>query len=169
MTRSVIVLGTAHEFQGPKFTGHVKDPSYVMLIETSIDGCDFVFEEASGRRPTIAEELVNSTLGDGHYLDVDPQASERLQYGIPAETTASWPISMHDSPESYTSMFVTPQRLREELWIKRIDKERFSKALFIVGIGHSLSVAFRLENAGFVIEEARAYTPYNNLCRRRHA
>jgi hypothetical protein len=48
MTRSVLVLGVAHELQGSKFQGYVDDPSHGVLLKISMHGVDFVFEEASG-------------------------------------------------------------------------------------------------------------------------
>ena len=50
MTRSVLVLGVAHELQGSKFQGYVDDPSYGLPLKSSMHGVDFVFEEVSGLR-----------------------------------------------------------------------------------------------------------------------
>jgi hypothetical protein len=46
MTRSALILGVAHELQGPGFLGYVHDPSYLLLVEGAMIGVDFVFEEA---------------------------------------------------------------------------------------------------------------------------
>ena len=46
MTRSVLVLGVAHELQSSKFQVYVDDPSYGLLLQSSMHGVDFVFEEA---------------------------------------------------------------------------------------------------------------------------
>jgi hypothetical protein len=38
---------------------------------------------------------------------------------------------------------------REELWVKRIEQHEFESALVICGLVHLLSLAFRLQTAGF--------------------
>jgi hypothetical protein len=169
MTRSVLVLGVAHELQGSKFQGYVDDPSHGLLLKSSMHGVDFVFEEASGLGPSKAEDLAISILGAGQYVDIDPSLSERSSYGIPEVTAEGHAVAPMHSTESYCSLLMEAQRIREEVWIQRIKRQTFKKALAIVGIGHSLSIAFRLESAGFVIAEIRAYTPYGVLCRRAHS
>ena len=72
MARSVLVLGVAHELQGSKFQGYVDDPSFGLLLKSSMNGVDFVFEETAGLGPSKAEDLANSILGTGHYVDIDP-------------------------------------------------------------------------------------------------
>jgi hypothetical protein len=169
MAKSVTVLGVLHELQGPGFFNYVQDPSYPLLLKDVMRGIDCVFEEASGRGPSIAEDLAASLLGAGHYIDVDPARNERAKHGIPETTTGGGPIDLYNSPDSYVILLMDAQRLREELWIRTIEQRSFGKAILIVGIGHSLSVAFRLIGAGIVVEEVRAYTPHAKLCRRTHA
>ena len=169
MTRSVLVLGVAHELQGSKFQGYVDDPSYGLLLKSSMHGVDFVFEEAAELGPSKAEDLAIFILGAGHYVDIDPSQGERSKYGIPEITAEGYPVDPMHSTESYGSLLMDAQRMREEFWIQRIEQQTFKKAVAIVGIGHSLSIAFRLESAGFVIAEIRAYTPYGVLCRRAHS
>jgi hypothetical protein len=83
MRKSASVLGVPHQLQGPKFAGYVHNPTYSRFIEDLIKReVGFVFEEASGRGPSIAEDLAKSLLGSGHYLDVDPSRDERPKYGI---------------------------------------------------------------------------------------
>jgi hypothetical protein len=81
MTRSVLVLGVAHELQGSKLQGYVDDPSYGLLLKSSMHGVDFVFEEASGLGPSKVEDLAISILGAGQYVDIDPSLSERSRVG----------------------------------------------------------------------------------------
>lgn len=165
-TRSVRVLGLGHELQGPKFAGFVDDSSYRLLLSKKIKSFDMVFEEASGRSPSIAEELANSLLGRGHYFDVDPAADQRASHGIPVETTRSEPIDHMDSPDSFIRMIIEAQTRREEYWVCQIKEQQFSNALMICGIGHSLSFAFRLASAGFFVADPWAYLPHYKLCRR---
>jgi hypothetical protein len=169
MAKSVTVLGVLHDLQGPHFPGYVEDPSYPMLLESLMREIDCVFEEASGLGPSIAEDLAASHLGAGHYLDVDPPRNERAKYGIPEKTTDGCPIDPCNSPDTFAILFVDAQRLREELWIRRIEQHAFKKAIVIVGIGHSLSIAFRLIVAGIVVDQVLAYTPHQKLCQRKHA
>jgi hypothetical protein len=92
MSQLVRLLAVPHQLQGPRFRAYVEDSSYLQLVEGFIkDDVDFVFEEASGHRPSIAEECGNSLLGPGHYSDIDPSRSERLELGI-AETLSGLPI-----------------------------------------------------------------------------
>ena len=75
MNPRVTVLATLHVVQGAeKRVGNVHDPVYVALLEKLMlsEGVDFIFEEASGLGPTIAEKLALERLPFGHYVDIDP-------------------------------------------------------------------------------------------------
>jgi hypothetical protein len=83
MPRYITILGTSHDLQGAeKRKSSVNDPTFSEAIEFLLSGKDFVFEEASGCGPTIAEESAHEKLGPGHYLDVDPSRAHRERYGI---------------------------------------------------------------------------------------
>ncbi len=70
------------------------------------------------------------------------------------------------SPDDYYEwVAVDVQKVREELWIRRITESSFQNAFVIVGIAHNLSVAFRLASAGIRVEQAWSYTPHHKLCR----
>ena len=72
MPRHITILGTSHDLQGAeKRKSSVNDPTFSEAIEFLLSGKDFVFEEASGCGPTIAEKGAHEKLGPGHYLDVD--------------------------------------------------------------------------------------------------
>ncbi len=73
MSQSITLLAVLHEFQGPKFHNYVDDPDYKILVEDFISRVDFVFEEAGGKSPSIAEEFADSILKPDHYMDVDLQ------------------------------------------------------------------------------------------------
>src|SRR5580765_382909 len=69
MNPRVTVLATLHVVQGAeKRVGNVLDPVYVALLEKLMlsEGVDFIFEEASGLGPTIAEKLALERLPFGH-------------------------------------------------------------------------------------------------------
>jgi hypothetical protein len=168
VTRSVLVLGILHELQGPDFYNYVEDRSYPKLLETAMSGVDFVFEEASGQGPSIAEGAAAAILGAERYLDIDPSADERPQYGIPRVTASGFPIDPPDSSDSCCTVDHDAQRLREEEWVRRIKGREFQKALVIVGIAHSLSLQRRLSEAGFSVK-LWAYEPHAKLCRRKHS
>jgi hypothetical protein len=157
MTRCVVLLATLHEFQGPGFQGYVEDSFYEDTVESCIrtGRIDFVFEEAAGRSPSIAEDHANSLLGPGHYLDVDRRDEP----------------SLHSGPRpicGLTAVSVGQCRKREGVWFERMNGEDFKKALLICGVGHSLSFAFRLQDAGFNVELCQ-HLPYERLCKREHA
>jgi hypothetical protein len=167
----MIVLAVPHELQGPGFTGFVDVPSYRAAVSELIRfrDVDFVFEEAAGHGPSIAQEVGDSFLKPGHYLDIDPSRSERLQHGMAADSTKTWPIDpCGDFPDVGASLIVDEQRKREEFWLRRIQAQHFSKGLLVCGLAHSLSLAFRLRCAGISVTEALAYIPYNKLCTRSH-
>src|ERR1700693_1243607 len=86
MSGHVTVLATLHEHQGAKGrSGNSEDPMYVKLLNQLLiaEEFDFIFEEAAGWGPTIAEKLSRSKLEPNRYLDVDPPACDRAKLGIP--------------------------------------------------------------------------------------
>jgi hypothetical protein len=93
MDRSVFVLAVPHQLQGSGFVGYINDPSYERLVSNYLlDGCDFVFEEASGRQASTARDLTVKRLGSERYLDFDPPPTDRPKYGIPATCAGGGPI-----------------------------------------------------------------------------
>ena len=155
MNPRVTVLGTLHIFQGAeKRLGNVHDPTYVSLLDKLMisEEVDFIFEEASGLGPTIAEKLALEKLAFGHYVDIDPARGERSEFGIP--TNSSEPNMIGSPP---TVSFANWQILevhakREELWLNRIQQSEFKSALVICGLVHLLSFAFRLRDAKFFVQ-----------------
>jgi hypothetical protein len=90
MIPRVTVLATLHVVQGAeKRLGNVHDPMYVALLNKLMisEGVDFIFEEASGHGPTIAEKLALEQLPFGHYLDIDPARADRGDFCIPANSS----------------------------------------------------------------------------------
>jgi hypothetical protein len=166
----MIVLAVLHELQGPGFLGFVDVPSYRELVKELIHtGVDFVFEEAAGRGPSIAEDLTDSILKSGHYLDVDLPADERPQHGMAKKSVESVfidPCGNH--PDSCGASIVDEQEKRENFWLQRIQSEQFTKGLVVCGIAHGLSLAFRLRSAGISVSRVLTYTPYATLCNRVH-
>jgi hypothetical protein len=167
MSQSVQLIGIPHQLQGPKFNGYVEDSSYSDWVEGFIRRVDFVFEEAAGRRPSVAEQHADSILKPGHYMDIDPPVSERHKYGLAEESATGGPIDPCHSSDAYESPYVGEQIKREELWQKRIQAQKFDKGLVICGIAHSLSVAFRLQGVGMSVE-VYTYIPHGKLCSRQH-
>jgi len=164
MSNSVQVLAVPHQIQGEKFDGWVKpDLGYELLVKSLIAQVDFVFEEAAGRLPSVAQDLAHKSLGLGHYLDVDPSPDERGQYGIAKETGASWAIAPTRCEDSCRSEFIKEHRKREEVWLQKIQSRSFAKGLMICGTAHGLSFAFRLQCAGLTDVELHEYLPYNKL------
>ncbi|MGA7795509.1 MAG: hypothetical protein WCA19_20950 [Candidatus Acidiferrales bacterium] len=155
MNPRVTVLATLHVVQGAeKRLGNVHDPMYVALLNKLMisEGVDFIFEEASGLGPTIAEKMALEQLAFGHYVDIDPARAERMEYGIP--TNSSEPNMIGAPP---TVAFANWQILevhakREELWIKRMQQHEFQSALVICGLVHLLSFGFRLQEAKFSVQ-----------------
>lgn len=169
MTRSAVVLAVPHQLQGPAFGGYVDDPSYSLLLENvTRDGVDFVFEEASGRTPSTAEQVAVSRLGEDHYLDVDPSVDERPKYGIAKVTGGGGPIDPFRSKDIYESALLDEQRKREDLWVQRVVAQPFKKALIIVGLAHGLSLGFRLASAGIEVRDVFLYIPHEKVCRKPH-
>ena len=155
MIPRVTVLATLHVVQGAeKRVGNVHDPMYVALLEKLMisEGVDFIFEEASGFGPTIAEKLAIEKLAFGHYVDIDPSRTERPEFGIPANSSEP-----HMIGEPPTVAFANWQLLdvharREELWLARIRQRQFQSALVICGLVHLLSFAFRLQAAQYSVQ-----------------
>jgi hypothetical protein len=155
MMPRVTVLATLHVLQGAeKRVGNVHDPMYLALLNKLMisESVDFIFEEASGLGPTIAEKLALERLAFGHYVDLDPARSERAEFGIP--TNSSEPNMIGSPP---TVAFANWQVLevhakREELWLKRMQQRKFESSLVICGLVHLLSFAFRLQDANYSVQ-----------------
>ena len=155
MIPRVTVLATLHVVQGAKKRfGNVHDPMYVALLRKLMvsEEIDFIFEEASGLGPTIAEKLALEQLPFGHYVDMDPAKEERAEYGILANS--SEPNMIGEPP---TVAFANWQVLevhsrREELWMQRIQQHQFQSALVICGLVHLLSLSFRLQSAQYSVQ-----------------
>lgn len=148
----VTVLATLHVVQGAeKRVGNVHDPMYVALLEklTLSENIDFIFEEASGLGPTIAEKLALERLAFGHYVDIDPARGERPDFGIPSNSSEPHMIGSPPSVAFANWQILDVHAKREQLWLKRMQQHEFESALVIVGLVHLLSFAFRLESAGF--------------------
>lgn len=162
--KSILVHGIAHQIQGPNFQSYVEDESFRPWIKSLIRQfqVDFVFEEASGRGPSVAEELVRSLQNKVRYLDIDPPANERAKYGI-AQRTGGGPIDPAHSPDVYEISYVGEQKKREEEWLKRIQGSTFENGLVICGVAHTLSFAFRLQSAELHVINAYTYIPYSKL------
>lgn len=153
MARKVVVLATYHQLQGTNFNGYVDDPNYTRIVSDWIrsNKVDFVFEEASGHGPSIAENLA-SRLGSDRYLDVDPSRAERTKFGIPQDVQLCEPVDPCESNDVICEHNVDGHHLREELWLQKILDKNFKVGLFICGIAHGLSMGFRLQNHGFEVE-----------------
>lgn len=168
MTRSALILAVPHQLQGAKFPFFVDDPAYVDLLEESMEEqTDFVFEEAAGLSPTVAENLANSKLGPSHYVDVDPSRAERLTLGIPADSGGNEFLNPGQTADAYRWELVAVHEKREKLWVERIQARSFRHALIVCGIAHGLSLAFRLSHANVEVEKVYSYIPYDKLCRHR--
>jgi hypothetical protein len=165
MNKCVIVLGTLHQLQGDKFSGYSNDPSYGMLVQNVIESekLDFVFEEASGHVPSIAEVLARS-LGPNRYLDIDPSQVERPRYQIAEDTEHCQPVDVFESPECYCEQMLDEHQKREQLWLRRLEEQDFERGLMICGIGHGLSFSFRLQSAGFSVKSLH-YMPNHMVCK----
>jgi hypothetical protein len=175
MSKSVVVLAVPHQLQGKRFGGYIDVPSYSRLVKGLIrNRVDFVFEEAGGLRPSIAEDLAQAELGPGHYMDVDPPPSERPKLGIEAVTGGFSPNDPFETPEPGVPAdgcdwsIVEEQVKREKVWRERIEAQPFTKGLMVCGLAHSLSFAFGLLSAGMSVENYN-YAPFSKLCTRTHA
>lgn len=163
----MVVLGTSHNIQGAEHAkGNIDDPSYTDLLKKLIydHSIDFVFEEASGRGPTVAEKLTRARPDSNGYLDVDPSREERRECGIADSGSI---CHIYDDPsrsrEVYHLEVIQEQQKREELWLQRISEEHFKNGLIVCGYLHTLSFAFRLQTAAFRVK-AFSYVPHHKLC-----
>ena len=155
MISRVTVLGTLHILQGAENrVGSVHDPMYVELLSKLMlsEGVDFIFEEASGLGPTIAEKLALEKLPFGHYLDIDPARGERAALGIPSNSNEPHMIGEPPSVAFANWQVLVAQARREELWLERIRQHEFQSALAICGLVHLLSFAFRLQEVKFSVQ-----------------
>lgn len=151
----VTVLATLHIIQGAeKRLGNVYDPVYVALLDKLMmsEGVDFIFEEASGLGPTIAEKLALEKLAFGHYVDIDPARGERAGFGIPASSSEPNMIGTPPSVSFANWQLLEVHEKREELWLQRMQQRKFESALVICGLVHLLSFAFRLREAEFSVQ-----------------
>jgi hypothetical protein len=134
-----------------KRLGNVHDPMYVALLNKLLisEGVDFIFEEASGLGPTIAEKLSQQELGFGRYLDMDPARMERAEFGIPANSSEPHMIGTPPTVAFANWQVLEVHAKREELWLQRMQEHKFESALVICGLVHLLSFAFRVQAANF--------------------
>ena len=155
MIPRVTVLATLHVIQGAeKRLGNVHDPMYIALLNKLVvsESVDFIFEEASGLGPTIAEKLALERLAFGHYVDIDPARGERADFGIPANSSEPDMIGTPPSVAFANWQILDAHARREELWVKRIQQHKFESGLVICGLVHLLSFAFRLQDAKFSVQ-----------------
>ena len=155
MNPRVTVLATLHVVQGAeRRVGNVHDPMYVALLNKLMisEGVDFIFEEASGLGPTIAEKLALEQLPFGHYLDIDPARAARGDFGIPSNSSEPNMIGAPPTVAFANWQILDVHAKREELWAERIQQHEFNSALVIVGLVHLLSFAFRLQKAKFSVQ-----------------
>jgi hypothetical protein len=155
MNPRVTVLATLHVVQGAeKRVGNVHDPIYVALLDKLLvsEGVDFIFEEATGLGPTIAEKLALEKLAFGHYVDFDPPKEHRSDYGIPPSSSEPHMIGTPPNVSFANWQILDAHARREELWLKRIQQHEFQSGLVICGLVHLLSFAFRLQEAKFSVQ-----------------
>jgi hypothetical protein len=151
----VTVLATLHVIQGAeKRVGNVHDPMYVALLHKLLvsEGVDFIFEEASGLGPTIAEKLALEQLAFGHYVDMDPARADRPDFGIPANSSEPNMIGTPPTVAFANWQILDVHAKREELWLERMQRHEFKSALVICGLVHLLSFAFRLQKAKYSVQ-----------------
>jgi hypothetical protein len=168
MNRRLVVLGTYHRLQGalnrtagPK---NIDDPSYGVLVRFLLDqfSLDWIFEEASECGPTTAKAIADDRSVE--YSDVDPNEDHRAQHGIQPISGDVYDIYKPSDPDSpgrgdIYEEYLRSQVGREEYWIERIKEKSFANGLIIVGYLHALSVAVRLESAGFHVTKVLVYSP----------
>jgi hypothetical protein len=155
MIPRVTVLATLHVTQGAeKRLGNVHDPMYAALLNKLLvsESVDFIFEEASGLGPTIAEKLALERLPFGHYVDIDPARGERADLGIPANSSEPNMIGAPPTVAFANWQILDVHAKREELWLMRIQQHKFESALVICGLVHLLSFSFRLQDAKFSVQ-----------------
>ncbi len=170
--RPVLVLATLHQFQGPRFSGFVEDASYGVLVEQCIRvrEIEFVFEEAGkDHGPSIAEERSQAILGAAHYVNLDCSQDKFRKFGIAGTETeiSHWIDDQDKARGKYSCQDVGEHKNREVQWLEEIQKQQFEKALVICGVGHGLSLSFRLQPQ-FTVELV-TYLPHEKLCTRPHA
>jgi hypothetical protein len=155
MIPRVTVLATLHVTQGAeKRVGNVNGPMYVTLLNKLLvsESVDFIFEEASGLGPTIAEKMALERLAFGHYVDIDPARSERTDFGIPTNSSEPNMIGAPPTVAFANWQILEAHAKREELWMQRMKQHEFQSALVICGLVHLLSFAFRLQSANFSVQ-----------------
>jgi hypothetical protein len=155
MNPRVTVLSTLHALQGAERRhGNLHDPMYMMLLKNLIasEGVEFIFEEASGLGPTIAEKLSLQELGSGRYLDIDPANANRVEFGIPPNSNEPHIIGTPPKVAFAHWQILEVHAKREILWMKRIQQQKFESALVICGLVHLLSFAFRLQAEQFSVQ-----------------
>jgi hypothetical protein len=155
MSPRVTVLATLHVFQGAeKRLGNVHDPNYIALLNKLMasEEVDFIFEEASGLGPTIAENLALDKLAFGHYVDIDPARNDRPAFGIPISSAEPNMIGTPPLVAFANWQILDVHDKREKLWVERIRQRRFQSALVICGLVHLLSLAFRLQEASYSVQ-----------------
>jgi hypothetical protein len=163
-SQSMAIFSVLHQIQGPGFQGYVEDPAYAFWVKRFLSqGVDFIFEEASGRGPSVAEDLTKARTPEVKYLDVDPSAAERPKYGISNSSTGG-PIDPVHSYDVYETVVFADQMKREEEWIRRIKTSTFTKGLFICGVAHGLSFGAKLESGGITVQELYNYIPHSLVC-----
>jgi hypothetical protein len=166
VNKSAIVLGVPHQIQGPGFQSYVEDQSYPIVVKALMHEVDFVFEEAAGHGPSIAQQLAASR--QAQYLDIDPPGDQRPLFGIERIVGGGWPVDPVHSAAVCECSKVEEQRKREELWLHSILSKPFQKGLVIVGLAHNLSFSFRLMANGVTVEKSHQYIPYDTLCTGSH-
>src|ERR1700690_401585 len=112
------------------------DPMSIALLSTLLvsEGVDFIFEEDSGLGPTIAEKLALEHLVFVHYVDIDPARGERMEYGIPANSSEPNMIGSPPTVAFANWQILDVHTKREELWLKRMQLHEFQSALVICGL-----------------------------------
>jgi len=141
----------SHLIQGPGFRSYVDDPAYSQWIKNFLaEGIDLIFEEASLRGPSAAE---NVAKGKGiEYLDIDPAPSDRHKFGIPEHTSGGGGIDPVHSRDVYEYVTIEAQIKREEVWLQRVRSQKFQNRLVICGIAHGLSFGVKLHSNGFRVQ-----------------
>jgi hypothetical protein len=155
MNPRVTILATLHALQGAeKRHGNLHDPMYLTLLRDLIatERVEFIFEEASGFGPTIAEKLSLQELGSGRYLDIDPANADRLNLGIPPNSNEPHIIGSPPKVAFAHWQILEVHAKREILWMKRVQQHKFESALVICGLVHLLSFAFRLQSEQFSVQ-----------------
>jgi hypothetical protein len=151
----VTVLATLHVIQGAeKRVGNMHDSMYVALLNQLLvsEAVDFIFEEASGLGPTIAEKMALDQLAFGHYVDIDPARNERPDFGIPSNSSEPNMIGTPPTVSFANWQILDVHAKREELWLQRMQQHEFQSALVICGLVHLLSFAFRLQRAKYFVQ-----------------